>query len=47
MPEAGALIEDASVAVLKQLSPGPEPPRPTVSMAGKPWDMGSAKASKV
>ncbi len=47
VPEAGALIEDASVAVLKQLSPGPEPPRPTVSMAGKPWDMGSAKASKV
>jgi hypothetical protein len=47
VPEAGQMIEDASVELLASLSPGPEPPRPTVPQAGRPWDMGSAKAATV
>jgi len=47
VPEAGQMIEDASVRLLQSLTPGEEPPRPTVPQAGTPWGMGSAKASTV
>jgi neutral ceramidase len=46
-PEAGQMIEDASVELLASLTPGAEPPRPTVPHAGSPWNMGSSKASTV
>jgi hypothetical protein len=46
-PEAGQMIEDASVELLQGLTPGPEPPRPTVPQVGTPWAMGSAKATEV
>jgi hypothetical protein len=47
VPEAGQMIEDASVELLNALTPGEEPPRPMVPQAGSPWGMGSAKAEKV
>ncbi len=47
VPEAGQMIEDASVELLASLTPSAEPPRPTVPQAGTPWGMGSAKASDV
>ena len=47
VPEAGQMIEDASVRLLDSLNPGEEPPRPTVSQAGKPWGWGSSSARKV
>jgi neutral ceramidase len=47
VPEAGQMIEDASVALLASLTPGQAPPRPTVPQAGMPWDIGSADAETV
>lgn len=47
VPEAGQMIEDASVELMASLAPGVEPPRPTVDQAGLPWDIGSADAEKV
>jgi len=47
VPEAGQMIEDASVELLDSLTPGEDPPRPMAPQAGGPWDMGSSKASKV
>jgi hypothetical protein len=47
VPEAGRMIEDASVELLASLTPGEEPPRPTVDQPGGPWGMGSSKASTV
>ncbi len=47
VPEAGQMIEDASVELLASLTPGEEPPRPTVDQPGGPWGMGSSKASTV
>ncbi len=46
-PEAGGLIADASVGLLETLTPGAEPPRPTVPQAGQPWNIGSSRAEKV
>ena len=46
-PEAGQMIEDASVGLLESLAPGEAPPRPMVPQAGQPWGMGSSKASTV
>ena len=47
VPEAGQMIEDASVELLDSLTPGQERPRPSVDVSGKPWGMGSSKASDV
>ena len=47
VPEAGQMIEDASVELLQSLTPGVEPPRPQVPQAGTPWGMGSSTAAKV
>lgn len=46
VPEAGKMIADTSVEILSQLTPGPEPPRPTVKQPGKPWGWGSSGAEK-
>jgi neutral ceramidase len=47
VPEAGQMIEDASVELLNSLRPGEEPPRPTVNAPGQPWGMGASKPSTV
>jgi len=47
VPEAGQIIENASVELLHSLRPGEEPPRPRVSSAGRPWGMGASRTSTV
>lgn len=47
VPEAGQMIEDASVELASQLTPGEIPPRPTVSQPGTAWGWGASKADKV
>ncbi|MGQ9732077.1 MAG: hypothetical protein ACUVX8_12490, partial [Candidatus Zipacnadales bacterium] len=47
VPAAGQMIEDTSVALLDSLTPGAEPPRPTVQGPQAPWNMGASKASTV
>jgi len=46
VPEAGGQIEDASVDLLNSLTPGQEPPRPTLSQPQTAWGWGSSKADK-
>jgi hypothetical protein len=46
VPEAGEMIEDASVELLQSLTPGEEPPRPKVPQVGSPWGY-SASADEV
>lgn len=45
VPEAGQMIEDASVELAETLTPGEIPPRPRVPQAGKPWGWGASKSS--
>jgi len=47
VPEAGGMIEDASVALAESLTPGAAPVPPQIAQAAKAWDAGSSKASKV
>ncbi len=46
VPEAGQMIEDASVELADALTPGEVPPRPTVNSTGRPWGWGASSSSK-
>lgn len=43
VPEAGQMIEDASVELAESLTPGQAPAAPTVPAAGKSWDVNTSK----
>jgi neutral ceramidase len=47
VPEAGQMIEDASVELAQSLTPGEAPEPPQVAQAATAWDAGASKATDV